>query len=489
MVSDFLYPQSEDILISSPARKGYFDIDKGGLIHFIWEKENDHIFYGAVNDSGEFIYSPLEINDFYFDGFNPFLRIKGDTVACIWTRRHKPPLVDFSTYIGSVLIKNGNFFSNLIKNVDDADTIPNDAHREYPEIIWHNDTTLYAVWSGLGSQSWSNPFTDIYYKKLFINPYRRPFVFDRIINNSKIQLGEQKPSIIKKKNSEGYIIIMSEQDSIGFWNITSVSVDDSLQPNRKKVIIKEKIKITSSFMAKPAVLQRQNGNYIIIWEEDKTDTSAFVYFKELSEEGVSLSEIIKANDSQAYISTDVVASMDSSGNFIIAWEDGKNIKAQRFYSDLDKRGSIFQVNRTSALRDTVNIYPRIRLYNGKIYTSWTSSGKNYLSVWMNIRDFDNPVGVDEGEKVNLPKEFVLLQNYPNPFNPTTSIKYSLPEQEFVSLKIFDILGNEVATLVNESKPAGNYEVQFDANNLSSGVYFYQLRAGNFTETKKLILMK
>jgi len=89
----------------------------------------------------------------------------------------------------------------------------------------------------------------------------------------------------------------------------------------------------------------------------------------------------------------------------------------------------------------------------------------------------------------MPLNFSLSQNFPNPFNPTTSIKYSLPEQRFVSLKIFDILGKEVATVVNENKPAGNYEVQFDASNLSSGVYFYQLRAGNFTESKKMLLMK
>jgi len=86
-------------------------------------------------------------------------------------------------------------------------------------------------------------------------------------------------------------------------------------------------------------------------------------------------------------------------------------------------------------------------------------------------------------------DYKLSQNFPKPFNPTTTIKYSLPEQQFVSLKIFDILGREVATLVNENKSAGNYEMNFDANNLSSGVYFYRLHAGSFIETKKMLLMK
>jgi hypothetical protein len=90
--------------------------------------------------------------------------------------------------------------------------------------------------------------------------------------------------------------------------------------------------------------------------------------------------------------------------------------------------------------------------------------------------------------------FKLEQNYPNPFNPTTIIKYSVPASGFVSLKVYDVLGNEVAALVNEEKPAGSYEVEFDSHsgsvrNLSSGIYFYKLQAGNFVETKKMSLMK
>ncbi len=89
----------------------------------------------------------------------------------------------------------------------------------------------------------------------------------------------------------------------------------------------------------------------------------------------------------------------------------------------------------------------------------------------------------------LPTSYALYQNYPNPFNPTASIKYQIPELSFVTIKVYDILGNEIASLVNEEKPAGSYKVQFDGGNLTSGIYFYQLRAGNFVETKKMLLMK
>jgi len=89
----------------------------------------------------------------------------------------------------------------------------------------------------------------------------------------------------------------------------------------------------------------------------------------------------------------------------------------------------------------------------------------------------------------IPTAYMLFQNYPNPFNPSTKIRYDLPEQAFVTLKVFDILGREVQTLVDRQQQAGRYEVPFDARNVSSGVYFYQLRANGFQETKRMIIVR
>ena len=101
-----------------------------------------------------------------------------------------------------------------------------------------------------------------------------------------------------------------------------------------------------------------------------------------------------------------------------------------------------------------------------------------------------PVGLDKNLlNDNLPIEYSLSQNYPNPFNPSTTIKYSLPKQSNVTIKVFDVLGSEVATLVNQEQPQGNYEVGFDGTDLTSGIYFYRLQAGDFIKTKKMILIK
>jgi hypothetical protein len=107
---------------------------------------------------------------------------------------------------------------------------------------------------------------------------------------------------------------------------------------------------------------------------------------------------------------------------------------------------------------------------------------------INGRTYGTIVSIGD-PKNELKKSFILSQNYPNPFNPTTVIKYQLPEAGLVTLKVFDILGNEIETLVNEQKQTGTYEITWYAEGLPSGIYFYRLQAGDFIETKKMILMK
>jgi len=92
-------------------------------------------------------------------------------------------------------------------------------------------------------------------------------------------------------------------------------------------------------------------------------------------------------------------------------------------------------------------------------------------------------------RTEMPDKYFLNQNYPNPFNPSTTISFSIPTSEFVTLKVYDVLGREVATLANENLTAGSYSYNFDANNLTSGVDLYKLQAGKYNEMKKLVLTK
>ena len=107
------------------------------------------------------------------------------------------------------------------------------------------------------------------------------------------------------------------------------------------------------------------------------------------------------------------------------------------------------------------------------------------------KDYDGSFAYSQEVEVqiDIPLEYALEQNYPNPFNPTTTIGYSIPEDNLVTIKLYDVLGNEVITLVNDQKPAGKYEMLYNASNIASGVYYYQITSGAFTQTRKLMLMK
>jgi hypothetical protein len=136
-----------------------------------------------------------------------------------------------------------------------------------------------------------------------------------------------------------------------------------------------------------------------------------------------------------------------------------------------------------------------------IPTDWTLGGFSGFDVYDIAGNYYNFYGYNftftykliitevVSESGNAPEHYSLWQNYPNPFNPSTKIRFSVPQSSNVVIKVFDILGSEIETLVNEEKPAGNYEVEFDATRLPSGIYFYRLQAGNFVGTKKMVLMK
>jgi outer membrane protein assembly factor BamB len=166
-----------------------------------------------------------------------------------------------------------------------------------------------------------------------------------------------------------------------------------------------------------------------------------------------------------------------------AYEEDSPISAALLYN----RGVLFLGKQSGELTAVnVDTGTSVESLGGKLAIWGTFQGNNRRT---GVQNPEAIVSASSDKIVQQPASYSLFQNYPNPLNPTTVISYQLPVISRVSLKVFDILGREVAVLVNEEKSAGTYRAIWDANGMPSGVYFYLLTAGSFTETKKLVLMR
>jgi photosystem II stability/assembly factor-like uncharacterized protein len=180
----------------------------------------------------------------------------------------------------------------------------------------------------------------------------------------------------------------------------------------------------------------------------------------------------------------IVGSTSSLRSLIIFKHDEKLIA----YASFTDRKLFYSLDTCKSWReDEYYIQGIVNYWSYTARTLWAATGNGFLVKRENFEDLLTSVDEDNG-KIH-PSDYNLFQNYPNPFNPLTTISYSIPQSAQVNLKIFDILGNEIAELINEEKQPGEYQVQWNAESFSSGVYFYQLKAGSFISTKKLLLMK
>ncbi len=486
LLSTISYSQyKSDFMIADSSLKPFFDFDNDGYLHMVWcnaQTRDKSVRYSSFDSAGNIVYQTRRISS-TIAASDPKLAINKKMIACVWEDRVALNFTIFSTYIVGKILKDGLDYSNEL-HIDDGDTTFIDAYRRAPEIIWHNDSILYPVWFGHGSRSFRPGYTDIYFHKIFFPPLRKAYLIDTVLNNSWIKISEMAPIVIRKSTGLGYLALWVEKDSTNLIKIVGFTCNDSLNPILPKIVYVN-FDSTIKYISKPAVFHRANGNIIIAWERDTANYKANIYFQEFTEQGISVGGVKKVNEKFASDASEVSASTDSDDNFIIAWEDGSNLMAQRYSADMNKIGTNFQLNR---LQTGDNIFPSLRLRNRKIYTTWSKFVAGSPSVWMNILDFDNPTVVVTDENLVV-KDYALEQNYPNPFNPTTRISYSLPKAGNVVLKVYDILGKEVTTLVNGYNNEGQYIVEFDASKLSSGIYIYKLTSGNFTSVKKMQLVK
>ncbi|HWQ80700.1 MAG TPA: YCF48-related protein [Ignavibacteria bacterium] len=202
---------------------------------------------------------------------------------------------------------------------------------------------------------------------------------------------------------------------------------------------------------------------------------------------VSLSEFVSTGWSTVFTGTYVPSGLGTQFillNTPFAYAQGSNLLVEICFNNSSYTLNSF-VRGTVAAGKTFHNHADLNTGNGCLDLTTGS----VMNTRPNICFIANPITNGGDPSNNLPKTYSLHQNYPNPFNPVTKIKFEIPKSSFVSLRVYDILGREVSVIVNETKQAGSYIIDFDASKLTSGIYFYRLNTQTFSDTKKMILIK
>jgi hypothetical protein len=245
-----------------------------------------------------------------------------------------------------------------------------------------------------------------------------------------------------------------------------------------------KLTNNSDFSVYPSVTV--SGSVVHVVWYDTRDGDHEIYYKRSTDGGANWGADTRLTNNPGF---SVYPSVSVSGLIVhVAWKDQRDGNYEIYY----KRSADGGISWGADTRLTNNS-------SVSENTSISSSGSVVHVVWRDWRDGNEEIYYKRDPSGNIvgiintnweiPEQFSLSQNYPNPFNPVTVISYKLAVSSFTSLKIYDVLGKEAATLVNQSQLPGTYEVEFDGSNLGSGIYYYKLTSGDFTETRKAVLIK
>ncbi|MEM3119207.1 MAG: T9SS type A sorting domain-containing protein [Nitrososphaerales archaeon] len=258
-----------------------------------------------------------------------------------------------------------------------------------------------------------------------------------------------------------------------------------------------RVDATDSDSKYPSIAAYGADNVYVAWEDYRDVNSQIRFSKSIN--GGDTFEVSKNVADSTGDFEQLYPKITKDNNVIhCVWQDSRNANnnSDIYYAYLPQDGNSFsknfKVNSAPGKTDYGHKYPALAFGNDMIFTAWQGSTEGISGWQVNFSKakfiLQPPTFVQETQ-VNLPYNFTLYQNYPNPFNPTTNIEYDIPARSHVILKVYNMLGEEVATLVNREQPAGKYIIEFQSKDLSSGIYFYKLQVGNHSNVKKMIIIR
>ena len=480
----YSYSQINDTLVIKNATFqdiGFNDQTNNFEIVFTTDDIFKYPYIVSIDSNNIIIDEPQKISSLG-GAFGPVLDIRNGVIASAWGYVN----MSWNNWIlGSVMNDERELiYQSEIINFDSRDFI-----RGGPDISFINDSLFFVCWSQLNQAD-----QEVSLRGKVLNIYEYGDYWQ-----------QQDKYLSDILYVSGGSIRVDIRDDHEYFPISwSVSLDSYNYGLYGRIFDKDITPISNVFPIGTDTVKYTNGELLMV--DSTSFLNCFVKYTTMASDkgnifltkvgfdGVIESTIIVNDQLIENSFIDVSMSVNANGYIIIVWDSNddiiirRQIMGQRFDPGLSRIGDNFII--APAESGKTSIGPKVVLINNRVVVSYTYSisGNEPSDLVVKMFDFDNPVSIEEKQSKS-PIYFTLRQNYPNPFNLSTSIQYAVSRRQFVSLKVYDVLGNEVAVLANEYKTAGTYTVEFNANGFTSGVYFYQLRAGEFIETREMILLR
>jgi hypothetical protein len=478
----------DDFLVNDDAGSEHqlvpsISMDGAGNFAIAWHdfrNANGDIYFQRYNDAGTALGVNTKVNDDNGGAFQEYASILMDVTGnfvIVWDDNRNNNLdIYFQRYSST-----GGILGVNTKVNDDVDS----AKQWYPSISIDGAGHFVVVWIDERDGN-----RDIYFQRY--NSNGSAIGVNTKVNDDAGNADQVNPSI--SMDAAGNFVIAWHDFRNANWDIYYQIYNST--GTTSGVNTKVNDDAGSGFQMNPSISMDGASNFVIVWQ-DYRNVSWDIYFQRYNDTGIAIGVNTKVSDDAGSMHQKVPSiSMDAVGDFVIVWQDERygqtspDIMGQRYFSNGSPNGGNYLIVTDGP--DHGESSPVVCADNSSIIFSWQDDRRSegwdiYAKIvswnWNGVTSV-----IDEGN-IN-PKDFSLSHNYPNPFNPSTIIEYSLPEYAIVTLTFYDMLGREIATLVNEEKAAGNYAFKFDADDLASGVYYYRIAIGNeFSETKKMVLLK
>jgi hypothetical protein len=439
----------------------------GSVVHVVWRDHRDgnpEIYYKRSTDAGVTWGADTRLTNNINNSFSPTVSISGLVVHVLWW--------DYRDGNGEIYYKRSTDAG--VSWGADTRLTNNIAESSYPSVAV-SGTLVHVVWEDIRDGN-----LEIYYKRSQDTGVSWG-ADTRLTNNTS---NSEYPSVAV---SGSFVHVMWRDLRDGNYEIyykrsTNGGVSwgtDTRLTNNTANSYDPSVSVSDSLVHVVWIDQR-DGNYEI-------------YYKRSTDVGVSWGADTRLTNNNAYSEFPSIA---VSGSIVhTVWMDRRDVNYEIYYKRSTDGGETWGLD-TRLTNDTAYSYfPSIAVSGNIVLTVWQDNRDGNYEIYYKRNPTGNPTGI-VNINAEIPVEYSLSQNYPNPFNPSTKIKFAIPVchssgswNPVITLKIFDLLGREVATLVNEQLSPGTYETEWNPSNYPSGVYFYTLKTNGYTETKKMILIK